>query len=232
MLSRWSLQQKLFARNDTHSQLAYGTDVYSDQQNTLIATATGPNQTVAYLFKTFGNGWSLQSQLISYNVTTDGTHYDGNYLTPRPPVTNFSNPTIWGGTLFFSAGNEVQIRTQYRYGSCLLFTLSDHYLDGWDTAVLTVRAPDLTNDTFHPHCDQVSTNFTLFSNHVVMIVFIWFLTRSILSKCDIVHTSQLMKESILSKSLQRLQQDSFGKSLGLSLSKVPKKPSMETFPPN
>jgi hypothetical protein len=30
--------------------------------------------------------------------------------------------------------------------------------DGWDTAVLTVRAPDLTNDTFHPHCDQVRVN--------------------------------------------------------------------------
>jgi hypothetical protein len=35
--------------------------------------------------------------------------------------------------------------------------LSDHFLDGWDIAVLTVRAPDRTNDSFHPHCDQVIT---------------------------------------------------------------------------
>lgn len=51
----------------------------------------------------------------------------------------------------------VQIRSQFRNNSCLLLWMSDHYLDGWDTAVLTVRAPDTTNDTFHPHCDQVST---------------------------------------------------------------------------
>ena len=48
-----------------------------------------------------------------------------------------------------------QIRNQYDNRSCLQLWMSDHFLDGWDTAVLTVRAPDLTNDTFHPHCDQV-----------------------------------------------------------------------------
>ncbi|RYY84684.1 hypothetical protein EON63_08715 [archaeon] len=49
----------------------------------------------------------------------------------------------------------MQMRTPYHNQSCLLLWMSDHFGDGWDTAVLTVRAPDLTNDTFHPHCDQV-----------------------------------------------------------------------------
>lgn len=48
------------------------------------------------------------------------------------------------------------MRTPYHNKSCLILWMSDHFGDGWDTAVLTVRAPDLTNDTFHPHCDQVS----------------------------------------------------------------------------
>ncbi len=37
--------------------------------------------------------------------------------------------------------------------------MSDHFLDGWDTAVLTVRAPNTWNDTFHPHCHQVNPFF-------------------------------------------------------------------------
>jgi hypothetical protein len=32
--------------------------------------------------------------------------------------------------------------------------MSDHFKDGWDTAVLTVIAPDQSNNTFAPHCDQ------------------------------------------------------------------------------
>jgi hypothetical protein len=159
------LQQKLFIINYSHYQQYGGTTVYTDQRNTLVATAKGPNETVSYIFKTFGNGWSLQSQLKAYdpmtdnllhNVTTD-TYYDPANPTVRlPPSTDFSNPTIWGGTLLTTNENEIQIRTQYRPDSCLRIWMSDHFLDGWDTAVLTVRAPDDTNNTFHPHCDQVS----------------------------------------------------------------------------
>lgn len=78
-----------------------------------------------------------------------------NYNDSYPPVSNFSNPTLWGDALIHTAQNDIQIRRRMRNDSCLLIWLSDHFLDGWDTAVLTVRAPDLTNDTFHPHCDQV-----------------------------------------------------------------------------
>lgn len=55
--SRWSLQQKLFAVNDSTTQLAYGADVLMDQNNTLIATIPGPLAANSYIFKTFGNGW-------------------------------------------------------------------------------------------------------------------------------------------------------------------------------
>jgi len=33
--------------------------------------------------------------------------------------------------------------------------MSDHFLDGWDSSVLTVKAPDQSEDKFHPHCDQI-----------------------------------------------------------------------------
>ena len=60
------------------------------------------------------------------------------------------------GYLLSSGGdNTIQIRSKFQNNSCLQIWLSDHFLDGWDTAVLTIRAPDLSNDTFHPHCDQV-----------------------------------------------------------------------------
>ena len=114
------------------------------------------------MFKTFGNGWSLQTRILSYNLSVDDPYYDisdastmGGEGIERPAITNFSLPQVWGGTLIHSAGTEIQLRTKFNNESCLRIWMSDHFLDGWDTAVLTVRAPDLTNDTFHPHCDQV-----------------------------------------------------------------------------
>ena len=160
---RWSLQQRLFRKNDTHSQLSYHTSVYVNQPlNTMVATAYGPNDTVAYVFKSFGNGWSLQAKLISWNSTEEPPYYNNDPSQRKPNPKNFTNPTLWGGTLLFSAENEVQIRTQYRNHSCMVIWMSDHYRDGWDTAVLTVRAPDGSNDTFHPHCDQVYSFFIHF----------------------------------------------------------------------
>ncbi len=163
MSCRWSLQQKLFWGNDTAEEEFRATEVYSDRKNNIYASLLGLNKTTMYVFKTFGNGWSLQSSLLSYNESIDGLYYDtddkstiGGSGTNRPPPTSFYHPRVWGGTLLTSAGNEIQIRNKYDNMSCLRIWMSDHFLDGWDTAVLTVRAPDLTNDTFHPHCDQVS----------------------------------------------------------------------------
>ncbi len=156
---RWSLQQRLFGPNDTASEIVTESVVYSDRKNTMFTTIRGPEITSTYIFKTFGNGWSLQSRILSYNKSIDGTHYydtERNQSVLRPPITNFTSPQVYGSTMISTAQNEVQVRTQFHYGSCLIIWLSDHFLDGWDTAVLTVRAPDLTNDTFHPHCDQVS----------------------------------------------------------------------------
>lgn len=157
----WYLKQKLFSSNDSSSDITYGTDLYSDGFNTLIASTPGPKISQAYMFRIFGNWsdpanlWQLKSHILPYNVSKDGLYYDAAHLYPRPPLSNFSNPTLWGGSLLFTAGNEVQLRTVYKNTSCLLIWMSDHFQDGWDTAVLTAVAPDLTNDTFQPHCDQV-----------------------------------------------------------------------------
>lgn len=162
LCGRWSLQQKLFYGNDTTQQITYGAEVYSDRKNVLYTTVMGPDLSSTYVFKSFGNGWSLQSRILSYNLTFDEPYYDtseqntiGGSGEIRPAMSNFSLPSVWGGTLIHTAGNEIQMRTKFDNESCLRIWMSDHFLDGWDTAVLTVRAPDLTNDTFHPHCDQV-----------------------------------------------------------------------------
>lgn len=118
------------------------------KDNTLIATTTGPNQVSSYVFKSFGDGWSLQQRLMASNETTDS----GPDVTS---VRNFTSPAVWGGTILHRGESEKLIHSQFKNGSCLLIWMSDHFLDGWDTAVLTVRAPDTSNDTFHPHCDQV-----------------------------------------------------------------------------
>lgn len=68
---------------------------------------------------------------------------------------NISNPNIWGGNMLMTGRHSLDIYTNYHNGSCLLIWMTDHYGDGWDIGVLTVQAPDTTNNTFHPHCDQV-----------------------------------------------------------------------------
>eukprot|EP01038_Epipyxis_sp_PR26KG_P012234 gene12234-16390_t len=186
--SRWSLQQKLFAGNDTIPFITYNTDVYMDKNNTLIASIlsqtksipslypttspayasfTSPLIKTSYIFKTYNNGWSLQQKLQTYNkselydpyvnistINDDLIAAEIEGFGQEPSIINFTHPQLYGGYLLFGGSEEVQIRSQYQNNSCLRIWLSDHFLDGWDTAVLTVRAPDLTNDTFHPHCDQ------------------------------------------------------------------------------
>ena len=148
-----------------------------DDRNTLISTVPGPNITSSYIFRSYGDGWSLQQKLTAFNWS-DPALLDGSepaIYKPDPSSaptgqtqnsmrTQFSNPRLQGGNLLYSAGQQggVQIRSQFRNGSCLLLWMSDHFLDGWDTAVLTVRAPDLSNDTFHPHCDEVGISSCAF----------------------------------------------------------------------
>lgn len=161
-LFRWSLQQKLFNPNESSlfPELHNSTEVYSIQDK-LFTTVHGPNTSISYVFRSQGtSSWSLQSKLLSYNTSTDLPYFPNpdnvsDTSQTRPPLTSFTRPILWGGTLVYRADNEYHLRTPYRNDSCLQIWLSDHYRDGWDTAVLTVRAPDLTNDTFHPHCDQV-----------------------------------------------------------------------------
>lgn len=142
--SRWSLQQRLFSTGDSNGDFLFGPRELVLKDNNILVTLQG-NSTkpiqVSYVFKTFGSGWSQQQRL---------THVESS-------AANISATAIYGGTVLFSKDEEnvVNIRTEYHNGSCILLWLSDHFLDGWDTAVLTVRAPDLSNDTFHPHCDQI-----------------------------------------------------------------------------
>jgi hypothetical protein len=72
------------------------------------------------------------------------------------PSLNFSLPTLAKGSIIFGGNENAIIITQTRNDSCLRLYLSDQFLDGWDIAVLTVRAPDTTVDTFFPHCNQVT----------------------------------------------------------------------------
>ncbi len=153
-LCSWSLNQRLFTSDDRVSNFVNGTDIYIDRPtNTLIATSVVSDTRSQYVFKTFGNGWSLQQKL------------DADYAELSKDL-QFGHPGLAGGFLTSGgADGELQIRSKFRNDSCLLFWLSDHFLDGWDTAVLTLRAPDLTNDTFHPHCDQVDPFLVRYCPH-------------------------------------------------------------------
>lgn len=216
----WSLQQKLFAGNDSTEEMILGTQL-SLTANTLITTFTGPNDSVAYIFKTFGNGWSQLQRLTpyvtpptesnatitagpsyqsppSFNPSTTPTsmptlnismmmmnnetmvptsapyqqkpHYEQNYSIPRQ---QFIHPGYYGGMMMFSSPekHEIQILSRYHNRSCLLLWMSDHFGDGWDSAVLTVRAPDTSNDTFYPHCDQVDNNPYILPYIIIKIEF-------------------------------------------------------------
>jgi len=149
----WSNQQKLFAAQDSTQQAYDSASVYMNFNNSLVTTVKGPYSTSSYFFKTFGNGWSLQQLLTPFDETKV---IDGSSIKVASKA--LINPIIYGGYLLSRHEKnpaDIEIRTRYRSNSCLQLWMSDHFLDGWDTAVLTVRAPDLTNDTFHPHCDQV-----------------------------------------------------------------------------
>lgn len=100
-LSKWSLQQRLFYHNDTVNITTYQAEVYMDHIDTLIATTTGPDITISYIFKTSASGWSQQQAispcdpaLVMTGVTNQVPAYDGLSCV------NWSNPQIVGGNLY------------------------------------------------------------------------------------------------------------------------------------
>ena len=160
IIGRWSLQQRLFVNNDTDygSEKIYDTKVNSNNGD-LVTSHYGPADSVSYIFKHYDleDGtvrWSMQARL-----TVDENPNPADSLV-------FSSNGIWGGNIIHKSRQrdptssptviqDVTIRTQLHNESCLIIWLSDHILDGWDNAVLTVRAPDSTNDTFYPGCNQI-----------------------------------------------------------------------------
>ena len=167
--NRWSLQQRLFTNpaDEGTEYLMNSTRVKMTNTNNLVASIYGPNnEGNTYHFKTFGNGWSLQAAIKPADVFTqvtgdpagDFTGFTGAGTDPAGVAYStsiFEQPELHGGTLFHKFRNTNLIHSRFHNGSCLLLWMSDHFLDGWDSVVLTVRAPDTTQDTFHPHCDQV-----------------------------------------------------------------------------
>lgn len=144
----WTLQQKLFSGNDTGAENSTKTEVIM-KENKILATAIGSTTAATYVFTLQDNKWS-QQQRITYSEAPSNTS-----------SANFTYPSLRGGHLTFGGGAagdtaNTLLYSTYQTTSCLRIFLTDHFKDGWDTAVLTVRAPDSTNDTFHPHCDQVS----------------------------------------------------------------------------
>lgn len=152
----WSEQQRLFMGNDSDPLISAGKmrgPRIQMRESSMLVSIEGPachvwdrlcdrtaNTFYAhYIFRTAGNGWSQQQRL----------------LTSEPKSPLFYNPSLFGSMLMFTGNQSTILQSQMRNNSCLLIWMSDHFLDGWDTAVLTVRAPDTSNDTFHPHCDQV-----------------------------------------------------------------------------
>jgi len=159
-IGRWSLQQRLFVNNETD----YGVEkIYYSKVDTnrgdLLTSHYGPAASVSYTFKHYdlADGtvrWSMQARL----------EVDEN-TNPVDKLV-FQKQGVWGGYMLHKSQSTnptasptkkvaVTMRTQLHSRSCLILWLSDHILDGWDNAVLTVRAPDFTNDTFYPDCNQI-----------------------------------------------------------------------------
>lgn len=164
----WSVQQKLYV-NDSYSadmialadtRPLFGADVYfGEDKESLLMTMVGTQDTGAtYLFRTptadddgllvstATRYWSLQ-QILKPSTPPDLNEENNT----------FGNPAQYGSNmLFVSNNNTIELKSQFHNGSCLLLWLTDHFGDGWDKLVLTVRAPDVTNDSFSPMCSQIN----------------------------------------------------------------------------
>lgn len=164
---RWSVQQRLFTSTSDvgTEETVTGTTARLFPDGGMVAVTDAINNAgSAYVFKRFTTGWTIQQKISpvdAFDEIDGGGEYTGYtgvagsadqiaYGAAGP----LNNAVLWGGTLLTHYEGTTLIHSRYHNGSCLLLWMSDHFLDGWDTAVLTVRAPDTTNDTFHPHCDQ------------------------------------------------------------------------------
>lgn len=171
--TRWSLQQKLIMDNNTEEDAALprmettgGKVYFGDDEMSLFATLTG-EKNVTYVFQTdttdangaiLGAGsryWSQQQRLTPFVEPNGST------------ASKFDLPSQFGSTLLMSSNdNTIEMLSQLHNGSCLLLWMSDHFGEGWDSLVLTVRAPDVTNDSFSPKCDQV---FRFCTSYILVI---------------------------------------------------------------
>lgn len=159
LIGRWSLQQRLFVTQADYGQEKIYYSKVDTNRGDLTTTHYGPAASVSYTFKHYdlSDGtvrWSMQARL----------EVDENPNAVDKLV--FEKQGVWGGYMLHKSQTtnpsasptksvDVTMRTQLHDESCLLLWLSDHILDGWDNAVLTVRAPDFTNDTFYPGCNQI-----------------------------------------------------------------------------
>lgn len=160
-MSRWSLQQKLILDCCNYEDYGLPTSLHpvegarvhiGDDIDSLFATMLSSTNESEFVYMAGENAagyrvWSLQ-QILQANVPHDPS------MINTTPV--YGNPSQFGSTLFMQSNNNtVEMLSKYHNGSCLLLWMSDHFGDGWDSLVLTVRAPDTTNDSFSPRCDQV-----------------------------------------------------------------------------
>ena len=160
--SKWSVQQKLVLDCCDTDELGYGVSKslvsgakvhVGDDMDTLFVTMLSPTNHSEFVYQPTGwsttgyKTWSLQ-QILQTNIPYDMNNSMGDE--------RYRSPSQFGGTLFMGSNNNtVELLSKYHNGSCLLLWLSDHFGDSWDSLVLTVRAPDTTNDSFSPKCDQV-----------------------------------------------------------------------------
>lgn len=160
--SKWSVQQRLVLDccdvdekgYNVSKTLVSGANLHvGDDFESLFVTMLSPTNHSEFVFQSVGwsstgyKTWSLQ-QILQANIPFDANTSLGNE--------RYRTPSQYGGSLFMGSNNRtVELLSKYHNGSCLLLWMSDHFGDSWDSLVLTVRAPDTTNDSFSPKCDQV-----------------------------------------------------------------------------
>jgi hypothetical protein len=136
---QWSIQQVLFSDVPAANGL-FGKDVSIDG-NTLLVSG-GATPALYYIFeRTTEHGkWSLQQKLTGVGAL-NAIELRGNAFVSQTAGANtyyYHRTTNW---------------------DCLLFELSDHFDDGWDTAQLIIETPHGVEtlhgdvDNFEPRCD-------------------------------------------------------------------------------
>jgi hypothetical protein len=138
----YSQQQTLFSSNVSYTEIINSVDVSVAQEDgTLYANVNGPSGAAVYVFEYVKKMWSQQQRILPPD---------------EDPSANLTYPTQKGGYLMMSGDESVLIYSRYRNDSCLLISLSDHFVDGWSDAFLTVIAPDFSDDSFQQACGEVN----------------------------------------------------------------------------